>query len=515
MDDGANLECLPRLADEIAAAASPSAAILQSILAVLRGSDATLEGHSYHSTTGNTLPPDYLIQNKPNQSQSEFWNAFSGILTQFAASAPAAPHFIDIAHLGLDAGRANDQFEQDIADALVALAKASSAPITVRFLEGLPNDGSPLPFDFANILLGKTSGQSGLGNLTCWIGNLNVPWADGIKKLPGSWNHSKILAVDGACGMVGGMNYWNDYLSTGSNANLYDAAIKVVGEAAASSQAWADYLWKQVDVGGTSEFRSLKLGDSAFGSAAIPYFSGSGITPPPATGSLPVLAVGNLGLWTLADQSALALEYGYARLYEQVKVNGRYASTPNIPLWFPFSHFDPGVAKAQQASSTARHVALSQVKPGGNLRISQQKIADTDTVSRAGFVIWPGNFLDDVANALKNGVTVDIILSSFETGASGYQDDMGGNNLRKVIAERLGSDSKLLTVRQVPSYEYNHAKIWIVDDSAFFVGSDNIYPGFLQEHGYVIADRAATQQFITDYWNPLWAAGVAPTDPKT
>ncbi len=515
MDDGANLECLPNLAEELAAASSPSAAILQSILTVLRGSDPTLEGHSYQSTTGNSLPADYLIQNKPNQSQSEFWNAFAGILTQFVASTPAAPHFIDIAHLGLGAGRANDLFEQDIADALIALAKASSAPITVRFLEGLPNDGSPLPFDFANILLNKSSGQSGLANMTCWIGNLNVPWIDGAKQLPGSWNHSKILAVDGACGMVGGMNYWNDYLSTGASANLYDVSIKVEGPAADSSQAWADYLWKQVASSGTSEYKSLKLGDSAFGSAAVPYFAGSGITPPPGTGSLPVLAVGNLGLWTLADQSALALEYGYSRAFEEVKVNGQYASTPNVPLWFPFSHFDPAEAKAQQASSTARHIALSQVQSGGHLRISQQKIADTDVVSRAGFVIWPGNFIDDVVNALRRGATVDVILSEFQVGAGGYSDDMGGNNLRKVIAEKLGSDSTLLNVRQVPSFEYNHGKIWIVDDSAFFVGSDNIYPGYLQEHGYVIADQTATQNFINDYWVPLWSIGVAPTDPKT
>lgn len=515
MDEGANLEGLPALSEELTAASSPSATMLQSILSVLRNSDSTLEGHSYQSTTGNTLPSDYLVQNTPSQTQSGLLTAFNSILKQFAAVAPASPHFIDIAHLGLGASRAGDQFEKDIADALIALAKASTAPITVRFLEGLPNDGSPLPFDFANILLNKTSGQSGLSNLTCWIGNLNVPWLDGVKKLPGSWNHSKILAVDGACGMVGGMNYWDDYLKTAPSSNLYDCSIKVEGEASASTQAWADYLWKQVAAGGTAEYKSLNLGDTGFGTTAIPYFASSGITPPAGTGSLPILSVGNLGLWTLADQTALALEYGYARLFEKVNVNGPYASTPNVPLWFPFSSFAPGAAKAQQASSTARHIALSHVKPGGHIRVSQQKIADTDVVSRAGFVIWPGNFIDDVVNALRRGATVDIILSEYQNGAGGYSDDMGGNNLRKVIFDKLGSSSSLLNVKQVPGGQYNHGKIWIVDDSAFFVGSDNIYPGYLQECGYVIADQTATQKFITDYWDPIWSIGVAPTDPTT
>jgi hypothetical protein len=511
MNDGATLEHLSALADDLNNAVSPSAVILKSILAALRASDVSLENYTYHSSLNNSLTSDYLIQNKPNQSVSALWNAFKEILSEYAGDGTVA-HFIDIAHLGLDATRSNDQFEQKIADLLIKLASVSKAPVIVRFLEGLPNDGEAPPLDFANILLSKSEGRQGLDNMTCWIGNLNVPWLDGIKQLPGSWNHSKILAVDGACSMVGGMNYWDDYLATGSNSSLYDVSIKVVGGAAASSQAWADYLWRQVATSGTAEYKSLKLGDSSFGSAEIPYFTKSGITPPVGTGSIPVLAVGNLGLWTLADQATLALEYGYSYEREQVKVDGLYANDPNVQLWFPFSMFDGGAAKAQQASCTARHVALSLVKPNGHLRISQQKIADTDTVATAGFVIWPGYFIDDVVKALKNGARVDILLSEFGDGAGGYSDDMGGKNVRKVIIDALGSDTQLLTVLQVPEGQYNHGKVWIVDDSAFFVGSDNVYPGFLQEYGFVIADQSATQQFINDYWNPLWATGVPQPD---
>lgn len=517
MNDGADLSMLAKTAEELmASAGSPSAALVSSILTVLKNSDATLLGKTYDSTTGNTLPSDYLIQNKPNQTQSELWNAFDGILTQFVGSAPGAPHFIDIAHLGLGAGRSNDAFQQKIADALINIAAVSTQPIHVRFLEGLPGDGSPPPFDFADIVMNKSIGVTGLSEMTIYFGNLNVPWLAGIKSLPGSWNHSKILAVDGACGMVGGMNYWDDYLNTGYNANLFDVSIKAIGPAAASSQTFADYLWAQVVNAGMSQYKALTLGNSTYSyPASVPTFAASGIKVVPIPGTVPILAVGNLGLWTLADQSALAAEYAYSYASEQVKVDGLYSGDPNVPLWFPFSSFDPGVAKAQQASSTARHIALSQVQSGGHIRISQQKIADTDTVSRAGFVIWPGNFIDDVVAAIKRGATVDILLSEYGAGAGGYSDDMGGNNLIKVIEAKLGGASPLLTVRQVPSGQYNHGKIWIADDTAFFVGSDNIYPGYLQECGYVVADQPSTQQFITDYWNPIWSIGVPPTDPLT
>jgi hypothetical protein len=50
----------------------------------------------------------------------------------------------------------------------------------------------------------------------------------------------------------------------------------------------------------------------------------------------------------------------------------------------------------------------------------------------------------------------------------------------------------------------NHAKIWIVDDLAFHVGSDNLYPHNLQEFGTVIKSDELTRQIVADYWEPLW-----------
>lgn len=54
----------------------------------------------------------------------------------------------------------------------------------------------------------------------------------------------------------------------------------------------------------------------------------------------------------------------------------------------------------------------------------------------------------------------------------------------------------------------NHAKVYIVDESNFFVGSDNFYVSGtlhgLQEFGYLIEGEETTKSFIKEYWDNLW-----------
>ncbi|RYY88277.1 MAG: phospholipase [Chitinophagaceae bacterium] len=57
---------------------------------------------------------------------------------------------------------------------------------------------------------------------------------------------------------------------------------------------------------------------------------------------------------------------------------------------------------------------------------------------------------------------------------------------------------------KVPSAPGNHAKVIIIDDELYVVGSDNLYPGYLAEFNYVIDGPDAVNEFIQSYWNPLW-----------
>ena len=53
-----------------------------------------------------------------------------------------------------------------------------------------------------------------------------------------SWNHAKVLDVDGRAAIVGGMNYWNDnYLQTANPVN--DLSLEVEGQAATDVSRYA------------------------------------------------------------------------------------------------------------------------------------------------------------------------------------------------------------------------------------------------------------------------------------
>jgi hypothetical protein len=65
---------------------------------------------------------------------------------------------------------------------------------------------------------------------------------------------------------------------------------------------------------------------------------------------------------------------------------------------------------------------------------------------------------------------------------------------------RFGPDAAWPHARPIA----NHAKLWMVDERTFYIGSDNFYPINLQEFGYIVDDRTAAAQLVEAYWRPLW-----------
>ncbi len=58
--------------------------------------------------------------------------------------------------------------------------------------------------------------------------------------------------------------------------------------------------------------------------------------------------------------------------------------------------------------------------------------------------------------------------------------------------------------RKVPSAPGNHSKLMIIDDQAYVIGSDNLYPGSLSEFNYLVEGPDAVNALIESYWKPLW-----------
>ena len=82
--------------------------------------------------------------------------------------------------------------------------------------------------------------------ISAFMGDLKIEkMVDGIIKSPVpsiTWNHGKVLAVNGTTLMTGGINYWDNYAATGPH-DICDHAVKVQGDAAVSAHRWADYFW--------------------------------------------------------------------------------------------------------------------------------------------------------------------------------------------------------------------------------------------------------------------------------
>jgi hypothetical protein len=67
---------------------------------------------------------------------------------------------------------------------------------------------------------------------------------DSLKAVPAiTWNHGKVLAVNGKSLMTGGMNFFGEYTSQ-SYHDICDHSVKITGDAAVSAHKWADYFWR-------------------------------------------------------------------------------------------------------------------------------------------------------------------------------------------------------------------------------------------------------------------------------
>ncbi len=236
---------------------------------------------------------------------------------------------------------------------------------------------------------------------------------------------------------------------------------------------------------------------------------------------------------------------------------GALVPRPNIPLISEFSH-------GTDASVSARILAICMAKT--RIRISQQALGFLPAVN-GGF-----DFATTVAlaAAAKDGVQIDIVISS-DTDMAGYNGHLGETvpHLGRVFAlcldnpelipprndldkwlhlkddtardvipslgnkvaithglttgaslDMFNSKFTIAPIHHSLNFDYwiqpgggkklagNHAKVYIIDDSHYYVGSDNMYvsgtPNGLQEYGFLIEGKEAVSALLSTYWDPLW-----------
>lgn len=133
-------------------------------------------------------------------------------------------------------------------------------------------------------------------------------------------------------------------------------------------------------------------------------------------------------------------------------------------------------------------------------------------VSNPGSI--PGGLRPTEANYGNGWSCVDVAAEIIKRIKTKFPDAEDGQ-LRKKIVENL----RIAFIREERGNTWEdgmnmgmHAKHFIVDDIATYIGSQNLYICDLAEWGVVIDDEQQTKKFMAEYWDPLWKYSYTGTD---
>lgn len=501
----------------------------------MRAVSPDLEGNVYQVTRGNSLSPappipindpnpvgnasQWLINTPdcwgepscgwPNPGAAQFGRArWLDAMRDHVASAEET---VDVTGmLPFPNGSMKTAFIDGLAE---TLGKGNSP--TVRVLFGAP------PFqggasDFLNDVL------EGVGPLK---GNLKIAVGDYDSDFPVSWNHSKMVLVDGERAVVGGTNWWGtDYVNTSTP--VHDVTMRLSGPATQSAHNFTDVLWNHF----CDEFGPLavhyQLARHGIGSCPSP--NGNPENPPAGTGDVTVLGMGRLGLGMNLEDKVPPLP---PIPPTSAILPKRQPDNETYPCLRPFTDYtnDSATYTANNPSETGLRALVASAEE--RLFISQQ-----DLLGPCPMPAMDVRLFERLGQALARGVKVTIVTSNPASKVQGgaYNNEWSLQQLATALVNSTAlqtqdvaaartvvcNNLQLGTVRwssaavwpptaapppQDNNKPANHAKVVFADDAAFYIGSENLYPSWLQQYGYLIENPTAAADFKTFYTDPLWS----------
>jgi phosphatidylserine/phosphatidylglycerophosphate/cardiolipin synthase-like enzyme len=381
-----------------------------------------------------------------------------------------AERLVDIASLE---PFASGEFAATIRRGLARAARRGQ-PLTVRVMYGRHRFVSQTDTDFEAAIRDLTADLPDASPLRLHACRMET---SNDQKRP-SWNHAKIVAADGREAIVGGHNLWHaDYLGF---APVHDLSARVVGPPPGAAPAVLDQR-------GGGAGRPLATPSEIGSLHAIRWAAGrlepAGPPPPvalvtPLAGSIPALAVGRLGTGVIADPRVANVGAAVAAIaFRQARSSIRISQMDFGFHWegVNFWSADVVVALADVLTDPSRAVDVQMV------------LSEPGAKTAAGGPYSFGTTLADIGVEMRRAIgdrpltgRLRFAPLRFSTSGDCWVHD--------------GVELKII----------NHAKFWMVDDQAFHVGSDNLYPHNLQEFGYVVESAALAREALTAYWEPLW-----------
>ncbi|MDT0461071.1 phospholipase D-like domain-containing protein [Streptomyces sp. DSM 41527] len=491
------------------AADTPPTPHLDSIERSLRETSPGLEGSVWERTDGNRLdapadnPSGWLLQTPGCWGDAGCKDRVGTrrLLDKMTRNIADARHTVDISSL---APFPNGGFEDAVVAGLKASVKAGHSP-RVRILVG----AAPIyhlnvvPSRYRDDLIDKLGPDA--GKVTLNVASMTT------SKTSLSWNHSKLLVVDGKTAVTGGINGWkDDYLDTDHPVSDVDMALS--GPAARSAGKYLDTLWDWT-CRNASDPAKVWLATSN-GSSCMPSMEKeeAGATPAGPTGDVPVIAVGGLGVGIKESDPSSGYHPDLPTAPDTKCTVGLHDHTNGDR---DYDTVNPEENALRSLIASARsHVEISQQDLNGTCPpLPRYDIRTYDTL----------------AGKLAAGVKVRIVVSDpanrGAVGSGGYSQikslDEISDTLRTRLVALTGDNEKasraLCGNLQLASFRSSDAAKWAdgkpyalhhklvsVDDSAFYIGSKNLYPAWLQDFGYIVESPAAAKQLKTELLDPEW-----------
>ena len=351
------------------------------------------------------------------------------------------------------------------------------------------------------------------------------------------WNHSKIVAADGKTAFVSGINMWShSYLQ--STHPVTDLGLVVSGTAARDAQKFLDVQWRDVCANPGS---SLKFTNTILPSAS--NCPGTMTTKLDPDASLAAANGGSVGVLSLGRGGRIydGRKVGEGA-YPEVSAADRLATTcPGI-----FNVMNGGARwDGRNPSDTGLRALVDSART--NVTIFQQNMMFPCPVGK----LYDVRLFDAIARKLQQGIPVNIVTSNTsaavrdDAGLTEPESDYKALPVAKVQktlidrVEKLGNTEAEATavvcrnlmvapLRVSTSGKWNdaedkfsspamHTKLFMVDDQAFSIGSQNAYPNELAEFTYLVENKSAAAELKSRFIDPvleLSRAGAAPCPRK-
>eukprot|EP00578_Thalassiosira_sp_NH16_P001253 CAMPEP_0181131218 /NCGR_PEP_ID=MMETSP1071-20121207/30305_1 /TAXON_ID=35127 /ORGANISM="Thalassiosira sp., Strain NH16" /LENGTH=715 /DNA_ID=CAMNT_0023217391 /DNA_START=318 /DNA_END=2465 /DNA_ORIENTATION=- len=385
-----------------------------------------------------------------------------------------------------------------------------SNPIVIRIVFG-NYPARPVDCDRFTKVLTKNLPMD--ANLHIWVG----AWRRGF-----TWNHAKLISVDGVHLHTGGHNMWEEpYLMKNP---VHDLSLEMEGRVAIDGHHFADQQWKFIKDQQSTWLGFIvdKLPDN------LPLVNRTRVT---------------VSQWPEDDASVFPPQFTEKNL-----VNAH----PQPPLGTVAANDIPLISIGRQGSMESGgrpsdDAILAMINSSRSIiRLIIQDLGPLmipGTNKAIPGLTWPKEYLAAIGKAIyERGVDIEIVLSN--SGSTPGELDGGLHNtpygngwdcvdaaseIIKAIQRTHSAvdDSKLRTmindnlricfIRHNKSSAYSngktiglHSKHFIVDDRCCYIGSQNLYDADLAEWGVMIDDEDEVGKILSDYFVPMWRNSYIP-----